>query len=222
MTGNLAAAPVLYSDSIQARAAPNRYRQIGSPYAFLNAIGIDAVLEEVYKGSNIVDVAQRINISIGVFLAWLHEEGHIQRFEDATKMSAEGYLSEAGRLLRNAQNDFELKKATKIADHGRFLASKLDKQRYGQDNTKLGNATGVTFVMHIGGHTQSIQTMVEPDHVIRHTPPEIRTIEGTFAILPNPTTPTPEGVLEPEDIGPFEDAPFIPKAEAIPTYLKGK
>jgi hypothetical protein len=211
-----AQAPLFYSDSIKARAAPNRYRQIGSPFAFLSSIGIDAILEEIYKGANIVDVARALNVSIGILLSWIDAGGYTQRIEDATTFSAEGHLSEAGRLLREARNDFDLKKAKQLADHGRFMATKLNKPKYGQDNSKLANATGVTFNMHIDGRQQTIH-MVQTDSVVPiKAPPEIRALEGTFSIIP----PTPDGVCEPEDIGPFEPAPFEPDAESIPTYLK--
>ena len=205
-----------YQDDLATRAKQVRYRNIGSPYAFLNAIGLDPLLEEIYKGTNIVDVAKKINIGIGVLLTWLENEGHMQKVEDATKFSAEGYLSEASSLLREAQTDFQLKKAKEIASHGRFMASKLDKSKYGGDTKQIGNATGLTFIMHLGqGNNTAIQMNMVPETQAR--PAEIQAMEGSFAILPRPT---PTSAREPDAIGPFEPVPFEPEEKSIPLYLR--
>jgi hypothetical protein len=178
-------------------------------------VGITPILEAIYKGYNIVDVAKQINVSVTILLTWLDNEGLMQKVEDATKFSAEGYLSEASTLLREAQTEFQLKKAKEIASHGRFMASKLDKPKYGNDNTKLGNATGLTFIMHMGAGTAAIQATMAPEAHVR--PAELQAIDGTFSIIPKPT---PTQAVEPEAIGPFEEEPFIPDAKQVPLYLR--
>jgi hypothetical protein len=218
-----ASSPILYEDSLNLRAAPLKYRRIGNPYAFLNAIGIDAVLEYIYKGNNIVGVAEQLGISITILLNWAENEGHMQKLEDAHKFSAEGYLHEAATLLRTARTEFDLKKADKVANHGRFMASKLDKSKYGADNKTQGNTAGVTFVMHMGDRTATVS--LQNDTYKQVPPPaEAGFINGTYKLadesaLEDALFTTPAHVLPPDDIGPFEPEPFFPELDEKPDYL---
>lgn len=218
--------PVLFDDSLAARAAPVKYRRVGNPYAFLNYIGIDAILERIYKAANIVDVAEEINISITLLLNWLENEGHMKRVEDAHTFSAEGYLSEAAKLLRTARTDFDLKKADKVANHGRFMASKLDKRKYGTDAVPKAVGGGVTFIMHMGNKTAHIttQSALQPNS----RPAEARQIRGEYPVLTaayeaeQTAFVVPEHVYPPDDIGPFEDMPFEPDGNSLPEYLSAR
>jgi hypothetical protein len=214
--------PLLYEDSLTARANVHKRGRIGNPYAFLNSVGINPILERIYKAANIVDIAEELNISITILLNWLENEGHMQRVEEATKLSAEGYLSEAAKALRTAKTDFELKKADKLANHGRFMASKLDKSKYGADNKVLGNTAGVTFIMHMGDRAPKHISMAAAQNT--PPPPELGFIKGDYKLLPASEEEayfnTPAHVLPPDDIGPFEDVPFEPTTDALPEYLK--
>lgn len=210
--------PAHFDDSLNARARPIRYRNVGGPYAFLNSIGIDAILEYIYKARNLIDVAKEINVSVTCLLNWLENEGHMQKIENATRFSAEGYLSEASTMLRNAQTDFELKKAKEIASHGRFMASKLDKTKYGQDQQKMGNATGVTFIMHMGDKTLNVSAIAHAQDAL--PPPELGFINAEYSLIKGePITPIPLDVAPPDTLGPFEPVPFEPVAADIPEHL---
>lgn len=215
-------APIFYKDSLAARAAPTRYRNIGNPYAFLTGIGIDAILEEMYKGRNIVDVAKTLNVSITILLNWITNEGHMQAVDAAAKWSAEGYISEASEMLRSASNDFELKKAKELATHGRFMASKLNRGTYGQEKPDAAPPVGVTFIMHMGEKTLHMPT-IDAKVVATQTPDEITQDDHTFSIRPYRAmfnaTKNPE-VVEPDAIGPFEPEPLILEGAPPPDYLK--
>lgn len=208
-------APVYFSDSLAARAAPLRYRQIGNPYAFLNGIGIEAVLEQIYRGNNIVDVARMLDIGIGVLLNWLNNEGHMQKVEEATVFSAEGHLSDAARLLREASTDFEFKKAKELASHGRFMATKLNRTKYGDTQKALPPSNQLQFVLHMGGMApQKITgTVIENEAPPQHLEMDRR--EGVFSLFP-----TPQGVAAPDAIGPFEAPPMEPSRDNVPEHLR--
>lgn len=208
--------PVFYRDSIQARAAPIKYRKIGNPYGFLNSIGIEAILDEIRKGHNIVEIAESLDISIGILLNWIDNEGHTQRIENAFQFSAEGYLAQAAKQLKEARNDFELKRAKEIATHGRFMASKLDRNKYGAEAAKGTTGNLVSFVLHIGTNKPQEANIIQGE-VLRKTTQhaEIVSTEDSFALFP-----TPPGVVEPDSIGPFEDAPLDLENTPIPTYIK--
>jgi hypothetical protein len=212
--------PIAFTDSLPARAYEQKNHRIGNPYAFLNGVGISAIIERIYKAANLIDVARELNISVVVLLNWIEQEGHGDRVQKAMTFSSEGYLSEAATLLRAATNDFELKKAKEIGAHGRFMASKLDKPKYGNDNSRSGEGTEVHFVLHMGGAAKRIelqeQTAIPP-------PAEAGFIRGQFKLTQEEIQTAfivPDDAATPESIGPFEDEPFEPIADTMPEYLK--
>lgn len=221
--------PVFYRDSIQARAAPIRYRKIGNPYGFLNSIGIEALLDEIRKGHNIVDIAESLDISIGILLNWIENEQHTQEIEKAFQFSAEGYLSEAGKQLRNAKTDFELKRAKEIAAHGRFMASKMDRNKYGAEAQKGKTGNMVSFVLHLGGEKKTIEANIVDGEATRVSTQHAEIYQTETAFILRPTAPpdgvmfpTPAGVVEPDAIGPFEEAPLDFTTNPLPQYLRSK
>lgn len=140
-----------------------RYTGIGSPYQFLESVGLTSVLEHIYRGNTIMDVADELSISITVLLRWIEENGHALKVETAEQISADFYVSEGTRLLRKATTDFELKKAKEVASHGRWLASKLDKSKFGGDTQQAGNTGAtVTYIFNVGNKTQQAKMGAEP------------------------------------------------------------
>jgi hypothetical protein len=221
-------APIFFRDSLETRAAPLRFRQIGNPFAFLNDVGIDAMLDEVRKGHNLVEIAESLNVSIGVLLRWIDCEGHVQVFDDAFQFSAEGHLAYASKAIRDAENEFQLKKAKELATHGRFMASKLNRNKYGNEAAKPNTGNVVQFVLHMGTATppQRIDVIdgeiIAPSHEING----IINDESGFTMLAEPDTwkelmfQTPAGVVPHDPTGPFEPEPFRPYFEDMPVYLK--
>jgi hypothetical protein len=207
--------PIFYKDSLLARAAPLKYRRIGNPYAFLNGVGIESILDEVRKGHNLVEIAEEIDISIGILLNWIENEGHVARIEDAFKFSAEGYLAQAARAIKAAATEFDLKKAKELASHGRFMASKMDRGKYGAEAVKGSTGNTVNFVLHMGGEQRTIQASIIEGEVTRTQQPEILSDGNVFAMFP-----TPQGVAEPDSIGPFVEEPWEPTQQNLPAYLK--
>jgi len=217
--------PVFFRDSIAARAAPLKFRQIGNPYAFLNGVGIEPILDEVRKGHNLVEIAEILDVSIGVMLRWIDFEGHIQALDEAFKFSAEGHLATAAKAIKQASNDFELKKAKELANHGRFMASKMDRHKYGAEVQKQQTGNVIQFVLHMGqGDKPKEINVIEGSATPLPAHGEIINDETGFVMLsapPPPGTlfPTPEGVAPPDDIGPFDDEPFLPCMTDAPAYI---
>ncbi len=141
--------PEYFDDSLKHRTLPYKWRRVGNPFRFLQDVGILAMLEFIYKGNTIVDVAQELNIGVALLSTWLENEGHLPAVEEAEKVSAEGYLAEGHKLLRCAASEFELKKAKEMISHARFMASKKDRSKYGSDDKSVPGA-GVTFVINMG------------------------------------------------------------------------
>ena len=155
--------PERYDDSLAARVFPHRFRRVGNPYAFLNDIGIVPILEYIYKGNLLIDVAEALNVSYTVLQAWVEQEGYDEKIQEAQKISAEGYLAEGLRRLRQAKNEFELKRAKEMVAHARFKASKKDKTTYGSTEQTGVEKAGVSYVFNIGGNVITHQAPAQEE-----------------------------------------------------------
>lgn len=211
--------PVLFKDRLSDRAAPNGQMRIGNPYAWLNTIGIAPILEELCRGNNIVDVASTLNVSITVLTNWVEQEGYSVQVDKAITFSAEGYVSQARKLIKAADNDFQLRKATLLTRHSEFMASKVNKPKFGGEMSKAPSG-GVTFIMHMGDETRQVTArVVDNSAPIAPMPKEIQNnvLEGTYAITPSWSIN--EEAAEPDEVGPFEPEPFIPIPSEAPEGL---
>jgi hypothetical protein len=170
--------PEHYKDDLARRIFPIRFRHIGNPYAFLNEVGLIPILEYIYKGNLLIDVAEALNVSLTILTRWVEMEGHGQAIEEAEQVSAEGYLAEGHRRLRNASNAFELAKAKEMVKQAQFMASKKDKRRYGTSEMLGGAGGGVSYVFNIGGDVsaptlRTVENIVEKTLEQDNTPVEL-------------------------------------------------
>lgn len=147
--------PTYFDDQLKDRAFRHRFRSIGSPYAFLSDVGLVPMLEYIYKGNTVIDLAHEMDISVTILKRWLKEEGHEGQITEAESVSAEGYLAKAFKNLRGAATDFELKKAQAELKHAHFMAEKKNKGVYGVkplvSPSALPGGAGVTFVLNMAG-----------------------------------------------------------------------
>lgn len=159
--------PEVYKDDLAKRIFPMRFRRIGNPYAFLNEVGITPILEFMYKGNLLIDVAEALNVSLTILSTWVEEEGHGPAVEEAEQLSAEGYLAEGHRKLRESTTTFELSKAREMVKQAQFMASKKNKRTYGTSDTQQQGA-GVSYVFNIGGDV-SAPTLKAVEAIVAHT-----------------------------------------------------
>ena len=144
--------PQYFADNLQQRTFRHKFKNIGNPYAFLSDVGIVPMLEFLYKGNTILDLAAEMDIAVTILRRWIKEENHTADVEEAERVSAEGYLAKAHKKLREANNEFEFKKAKEELNHARFMATKKDKPGYGEKIPgQLGSGNGVTFVLNMQG-----------------------------------------------------------------------
>jgi len=190
----MSAIPQTFDDSLEVRGWQNRPGTIGNPYAYLASIGIDAVLEKLYQGSNLVDAAQALKVSITLLRSWLDNEGYWPRVEEATTLSSEGYLSAGQRLLKTADCKLDLDKAKALIEHARWMASKVNKPMYGTTDLPAA-ATTVSYVFNVNGSAQIVAGPAP--HALQQPTEDVRTLPVTIAL---------PGVAEPE-LGPFADEP---------------
>lgn len=142
--------PSHFADDLAQRCFPYRFRKVGSPYAYLNEVGIYAIVEYISKGHLLIDVAEAVNVPLQVLRTWVEQEGHVGQIEEAETLSADGYLAEGMKRIRNAQTEFELRRAEKMVRHAQFMASKKNKPVYGEQIAKQASAP-VQYIFNIPG-----------------------------------------------------------------------
>src|SRR5690606_23987484 len=185
-----------------------RFRKVGNPFAFLDEIGILPIVEYIYKGNTILDVAREIDLPVTYLMRWIEDNSYQQAIEDASRVSAEGFLSTAYNDLRQAETDFQYKKAKESLNHARFMASKLDKPTYGTDQQVQGAASGIQYIFNIGSQHDAVDmaSAIVPTQNANaplpplYTPPDAASLLGP---LPPPETPAAtQSDAEPQ-LGPF-------------------
>lgn len=194
--------PAHFREDLQTRAFPHRYRKIGSPFEYLDDIGILPIVEYIYKGNTIIDCAAEMDIPVTHLLNWLDDRGYMQQIEDAYAWSAQGYLSQAARELRQATNEMAFKKAKEMLSHARFMASKHDRKKYGESaNGKGGSGSGIQYFIQIGNDAPPETLKMVGDAmqssaalVLEHEPQDDGAYDDIVVFEP----PVP-------DIGPFAD-----------------
>lgn len=164
--------PATFNDSIQNRAKLARFRGIGNPFAFLNDVGLIPIKERIFKGATLLEVAEELGLPLTALRLWIENEGHEAEIEDAEVLSAEGYIVEGQRMVRLANNKFELDKGRQMIEHGRWMASKKNKKTYGNTVNELGQGAAVSYTFNIGdGSAVQINTRnQEPDAPVAPVP----------------------------------------------------
>lgn len=172
------ALPVVFQDSLALRAKQIRFRGIGNPYAFLDSIGLVPIKEFLFRGANMIDIADVLNIPLTLLHNWIDSNNHTAEIEAASVISAEGYIYKGEQLLKNAENKFELDKAKAMLEHGRFMASKKDKKKYGTQAELLAPGAGVTYIFNITEPTEPAPT---PQVTVENT----QAIDAEFSEVPS-------------------------------------
>lgn len=136
------------------RARNLRFRGIGNPFAFLEELGIVPIKEFMFRGATMIDLADELNLPVTTIRTWIENNGYQTELEDASILSAEGYIRQGEQMLKSAANKFELDKAKAMIEHGRWMASKKDKKTYGQTAAELGQTAAVSYTFQIGDNAQ--------------------------------------------------------------------
>lgn len=145
-----AGTPATNRDSIALRAVNARFRGIGNPFAFLDEIGLVPIKEFLFRGATIIDLADALNLAVTTIRTWIEENGYQGELEDASILSAEGYIRQGELMLKAAANKFDLDKAKAMIEHGRWMATKKDKKTYGQTIAETGQQAAVSYTFLIG------------------------------------------------------------------------
>jgi hypothetical protein len=113
-------------------------------------IGLVPIKEFLYRGATIIDLADELNLPVTTLRTWIDENGYQGEVEEASVLSAEGYIRNGEVMLKAAITKFDLDKAKAMIEHGRWMASKKDKKTYGQSAAELGQQAAVSYTFIVG------------------------------------------------------------------------
>lgn len=215
--------PTVFEDSLALRARGVRFRGVGNPYAFLDEIGIVPIKEFLFRGANIIDVADAINVPLTWLHKWIDNNNYGPDIEEASVISAEGYIYQGEKMLKTATNKFELDKAKYMLEHGRFMASKKNKKVYGNTQDVAAGPAGVTYIFNIeGGNAADAPRLAAK--AIQEQVSDADVIDAEFNIqLPDNSilapADTPMPMPTPEHIEPAAVLDTVDELGPMPKYL---
>lgn len=198
--------PTEFNDDLATRAFPHRFRRIGSPFAYLNDIGIGPIIEYISKGHLLIEVAEATNVPLKTLQTWVEQEGHYKEIDEAETASAEGVMAKARRAVAEAPTEFELRRAKVMLAHAEWMASKKNKPLYGDSVKGDKGGGGVSYTFNINGqiNTPQIQKVIESTAVAVEQQAVRLDLEATFSGN-MPVLPTQTGVLMPVLDDPTEE-----------------
>lgn len=229
-----AAVPVAFDESLVARCFPYKFRRIGDPYGYLDDVGLEAILEFIYKGNLLIDVAEATDVPLMKLRKWVEDRGYFQQVEDAETQSADGYLAFARHALKNAPTEFELRRAKELMKHAQFMAENKNKQTYGGGVHK-GKSAPVKYEFVIGNPVDApkiVDAVIDAEsrrvakEAADNTPTTVSIGEmfprltqaqrdtEPVMVMARPRKPTADA----PDVGPFFDDPTDQENQRLPEH----
>jgi len=106
----------------------------------LDAYGLDAVCEAIVSGGTLTFVAADAGVSLTRLLAWIEvTPERSARVREARATTGRLWDEKAEAEIRDAPDEFGLKKAKELAHHYRWRASKIAAREYGDAVTLKGD-----------------------------------------------------------------------------------
>lgn len=100
--------------------------------AKLDAFGVEAVCEAIGEGRALRLIAEDAGVSVGSLVTWIEADPERSARVRESRAAMARYWDELSEeVLRNAPDDFELKKAKELSHHYRWRASKVAPREYG-------------------------------------------------------------------------------------------
>lgn len=98
----------------------------------INEYGLDAVCESIANGESLTAIAKRIEVSVGSFFTWLEAESERSaRVREVRSATARLWDEKAEQCIKDAPDEFELKRAKELSHHYRWRAAKIAPKEYG-------------------------------------------------------------------------------------------
>lgn len=131
------------------------YRRIYDPYAYFEQIGIDKVCELIEHGNGLLNVAKLLDVSGSTLRRWLNKnDNYRSQVMLAHKYAGNAYAYKAEEALLSARfgTKEQISLAGKLAEHYRWMATKLDRELFGEvKNNEQNNKPPLIFNLNMGG-----------------------------------------------------------------------
>ncbi len=106
----------------------------------LNAYGTDQLCIDIVEKYSLTRIAKELGVAVGTLLTWIDADPERSaRAREARAYTAKLWDEKADEEIRNAADEFELKKAKELAHHYRWRASKIAPREYGDKLELSGN-----------------------------------------------------------------------------------
>lgn len=108
----------------------------------LDKIGVETLCEDLCSGYSLTAAANEYGVSLSALLNWIEAESERSaRVREARHSMAKIWDEKAEDEIRQAVDEFQLKKARELAQHYRWRASKIGIREYGDKVEVKGTMT---------------------------------------------------------------------------------
>lgn len=116
----------------------------GEASARLDAYGVDAVCEDIGNELSLRGIAAKLGVSPGSLLTWIEADAERSaRVREVRQAMGRHWDEKSESVIRDAEDEFALKKAKELAHHYRWRAKAVAPKEYG-DKVQTEHSGGVT------------------------------------------------------------------------------
>ena len=108
----------------------------------LDKAGTEAICDRICSGESLTHIANEYGVALSSLLAWIDAESDRSvRVREARTAMGKVWDERAEDAIKQAGDEFELKKARELAQHYRWRATKTAKREYGDQIEHTGTLT---------------------------------------------------------------------------------
>lgn len=160
----------LYLRKFDPKVYSGFYARIYDAEAYLEQVGIEKICELVEHGNNILGIAQKLDISSRTLRRWVNSNEYRRSLvKEAQVFAGDAFAYKAEKALKDSRGGSkeDVALAGKLAEHYRWMATKLDKEIYGEakkDDKK--EAPQMNVHLNFGGEVKAEEITVNSQPLI--------------------------------------------------------
>ena len=161
----------LYLREFDAKKYPTYYARIFDAEAYLNQIGVEKICELIEHGNCMMHIAKKLDISTRTLRAWIgRDTWRRTQVAESYTFAGEAFAFKAEEALRSAWGGSkeEIALAAKLADHYRWMASRLDREKFGEtvkQDANTGKAP-MNITLNFGGAEAPKEQLVKAAPIV--------------------------------------------------------
>lgn len=146
------------------------YKRVYDAEAYLEQVGINTICELIEQGNNILNIAKKLDISTRTLRIWISKSQYYRtQVQEAYRFAGDAFAFKAEQVLLDARGTSKenTSLASKLSDHYRWMATKLDREQYGESkqldpNTKAPLSINLNF----GGEAKIEEKLIKAESII--------------------------------------------------------